>query len=804
MGLFDSLGSGLPGSSSQDPASLFTATQPSTTGGLYGTSKDPASLFTATQPSATGGLFASSKPAGSLFNTTTQPAQKGSLFGTSTQPPSQPLGGSLLGQTQQNVGQSQAGSTSQKPGSTLQAAYFDQILERGRKRNNQDNANGIGDLPTLQLGLGDIARKVRNLGQGGPSSAGGKQNDSRAHYLLAASGVSTASALRDLNNLNAQAGTAITPPSNLVSDTDPETFVSNLQSQTTLDLIQQGLEQSKRDFDAFLEENVQMNWDAQRMKIYEHFGLAKPAVGGSDDDNGASMGASQRERGAFGRSSRRSRPMGASSAGMSFGPNGMARSVLGNSAMRGSTQVASFSDVPDAAQKSGSNNSLTGGLDTRMQRDKSEKYAAKIFNREAPALNVERNRDSCYPVLHQFAEVEQAAGIDHTQALVHSYQALISITGEKAEVKSASDPSAVKERQFAKQYLDDTPASAESTSMRKRILNGSRKCLENIYFRKVKETVDKDLRTAQIGGMPTKASIVRGFTRVLDSRKELGDTSPLSNISATDGSVDYPWVILYTFLRSGLIQEAAEYVQQNISSMRSVDRKFTPYMLEYARSPDRILSRENRNAINTEYNQSTKTAADGTVDPYRAACYKIIGRCELSRRTFDTIKTDEDDWIWLQFALAREVSRNEEQAGEVFGLEQIRETIADIGKRHFSNVADNPGGVGLFFYMQILAGRFENAVAWLYPHNHVSAVHFAIALSYYGLLRVADMSASELRKSSLMLFDLNTQANDVSIIHNPPATTSPLPSHDRILHSRLPCRKAHRSSRLPHAPQSTL
>jgi nuclear pore complex protein Nup93 len=108
----------------------------------------------------------------------------------------------------------------------------------------------------------------------------------------------------------------------------------------------------------------------------------------------------------------------------------------------------------------------------------------------------------------------------------------------------------------------------------------------------------------------------------------------------------------------------------------------------------------------------------------------------------------------------------------VFGLEQIRETITDIGKRHFSNVADNPGGVGLFFYMQILAGRFENAVAWLYPHNHVSAVHFAIALSYYGLLRVADMSASELRKSFRIPFyiQLCTNVNRYSIVHNPPTT----------------------------------
>jgi nuclear pore complex protein Nup93 len=109
-------------------------------------------------------------------------------LGTSNQPQAQSglLGGSLLGglgQSQQTTGQPQQADPNAQSTSTsnLQAAYFDQILERGKKRNNQENGvGGLGDLPTLQLGLGDIARKVRNLGQGGPTAVKGKANDSRA------------------------------------------------------------------------------------------------------------------------------------------------------------------------------------------------------------------------------------------------------------------------------------------------------------------------------------------------------------------------------------------------------------------------------------------------------------------------------------------------------------------------------------------------------------------------------------------------------------------------------------------------
>src|ERR1700712_4667291 len=118
------------------------------------------------------------------------------------------------------------------------------------------------------------------------------------HYLLAASGVSTASALRDLNNFTVQAGAAVAQGNGGIPDTDIDSFVSNLRTQSTMEMIQEGLEQSKRDFDNFLEENVQINWDAQRRKIYEHFGLAKPVEDLAQSTSGAAQ--SQSQRGAFG------------------------------------------------------------------------------------------------------------------------------------------------------------------------------------------------------------------------------------------------------------------------------------------------------------------------------------------------------------------------------------------------------------------------------------------------------------------------------------------------------------------------
>nr|7MVU_B Chain B, Nucleoporin NIC96 [Thermochaetoides thermophila DSM 1495]7MVV_B Chain B, Nucleoporin NIC96 [Thermochaetoides thermophila DSM 1495]7MVY_B Chain B, Nucleoporin NIC96 [Thermochaetoides thermophila DSM 1495]7MVZ_B Chain B, Nucleoporin NIC96 [Thermochaetoides thermophila DSM 1495]7TBI_J1 Chain J1, Nic96 R2 [Saccharomyces cerevisiae]7TBI_J2 Chain J2, Nic96 R2 [Saccharomyces cerevisiae]7TBJ_J1 Chain J1, NUP93 R2 [Homo sapiens]7TBJ_J2 Chain J2, NUP93 R2 [Homo sapiens]7TBJ_J3 Chain J3, N len=58
-----------------------------------------------------------------------------------------------------------------------------------------------------------------------------------------------------------------------LGEVDVDTYLSNLQTKTTLSMIADGLERSARDFDAFLEENVTLEWEAQRKRIYQHFGI---------------------------------------------------------------------------------------------------------------------------------------------------------------------------------------------------------------------------------------------------------------------------------------------------------------------------------------------------------------------------------------------------------------------------------------------------------------------------------------------------------------------------------------------------
>lgn len=144
--LFSNLGGA---AASQSTPNLFTglgSSQQQTasgTGGLFG-----ASTTTNTQPAATN-LFMSQN------NATNQPLQS-SLFASAA--PQQQQNQSVQPQQQQPT-------VSQSNGQTPQPAYFDSLLERGRKRTNGgEGVGGSGELPSLQLGLGDISRRVRELG----------------------------------------------------------------------------------------------------------------------------------------------------------------------------------------------------------------------------------------------------------------------------------------------------------------------------------------------------------------------------------------------------------------------------------------------------------------------------------------------------------------------------------------------------------------------------------------------------------------------------------------------------------------
>ena len=233
-----------------------------------------------------------------------------------------------------------------------------------------------------------------------------------SRYVLAGSGVTPETALRELNQLNVpRPDTGSSAPSLPGPTMDTTTYISNLQSQSTLALITESLNRSARDFDAFLQRNVTMDWDAQRQRIYEHFGLV-PRNEEARDGDGSGIGGQERQ--GFGRSTRRGRvgdsrrdPQMSRSV---FGVSNHYRSVLGSSVGGSSEQTSLFADIPERSNGVGRDD-----LDEPLRRNKEGSLAGKVRS-----LNAARLDGRFFPILRQFAMVESGNGADQ----VRSFQIL--------------------------------------------------------------------------------------------------------------------------------------------------------------------------------------------------------------------------------------------------------------------------------------------------------------------------------------------------------------------------------------------
>jgi len=479
-----------------------------------------------------------------------------------------------------------------------------------------------------------------------------------------------------------------------------------------------------------------MEWNAQRQRIYEHFGIKprrEPASGPLASTNASPAkpqqnGFGRSRRGGKGAASNVSR---AANAGAStFGRSSMQKSVIGAAAPIGTANQPMFADMekkPEAA------NALTSGPSDRFLREKQSRYIEKIQN-----LNEARVLHFNYPLSYELSTCVDRAGEKHASQIIRAYKILMQIVGEDPDPDKLQLPTAVKERQYAKGYLDDNSKSPESSSIRKRILRGSQSYLEKEFFETLEEQVAKNPREAVIGGIPTATQKVKAYIRLLAFRKDLAkDLTELQSMNN-----EYAWAVIFYLLRSGYVREAHQYVADNNLAFKAIDRNFIKYIAEYAadNNPDRKLYRDLQDRINSEYNQRLRIAPENSVDPFRMACYKIIGRCDLGNRYLDSrITQSQDDYMWLQFVLAREFSAVDEIASEAFGLATLQESMKTLTTTHIPKGSPEAAEhFGFAFFVLIASGLFEDAISWLYYYHETDAVHFAIALDFYGLLRVSD------------------------------------------------------------------
>lgn len=795
------------GTSTSAPAATTATSQPATTTASGSTSLFGSSLFggstaATSQPSAPTGLS-------SLFGGSTAASGAGTAAATTTGTLGLSQGARPQTQQQQQPAAAAGGSN----------AYFDSLLARSARRARapgigtgtaagRDDA-GVGalpnddELPQLQLGAGDLRERLRRLRSGGGAAgvgangsplgpAGRRGRDvhsTHGHYLLAGSGVDPAETFRDLNALDMGVGGAGggargagvgvgrprdakgsvggVPAGGVVPEVDVDTYLANMQQRTTMAMIADGLARSQRDFDDFLEDNLSMEWEAQRRRVYEHFGIkvGGGVAGGAAEEPSAAAAASTTAGPQFGRS-RRSRTREASVIGgaggtaststpgrasSAFGKSAAMRSLIGTPTRIGAHPTSDFADVDIGDGKPGAGKAAHA-VDDRFQREKQKKLAEKVRQ-----LNDARIQGRAFPIFSELASVENGSMDQQTETLVNAHRAMMAVVQEDAA--AAADETAKvasRERQFARFYLESDTNPQSALRMKQRILAGANAFLERKWLGEAEALIAKQQREANLGGRPDVVSKIKAYVRLRAASKNLiPDGAQLQEVNG-----EYVWPIVFFLLRSGHVDEAARYVNDNANLFRSFDRTFGGYLNSYAASDDRRLKRGLQERCNNEYNQRLRNAPDGSVDPYRIMCYRVVGRCDLGSRSIEPLEQmlDIHDWLWLQFNLAREGDRAAELAHEAYGLADLQALVRDIGQKHFPRTPAEDDGTGqfaMYFLMQVLAGMYEQAVFYLYRFSYVDAVHFAIGLAYYGLLRVSDpliAAAASQQQISLLSF----------------------------------------------------
>ncbi|PVU95123.1 hypothetical protein BB561_002029 [Smittium simulii] len=280
----------------------------------------------------------------------------------------------------------------------------------------------------------------------------------------------------------------------------------------------------------------------------------------------------------------------------------------------------------------------------------------------------------------------------------------------------------------------DFLGSESSAEKRQELINSSRQYLENSYLSYIDRVVEQNVREAAVGGIPSIHSKIRGFLQV-----KFGKSSSVPEFLEVYDN-EAIWAHMYYLLRSGKLKDLLTYALGLEDVLSDSDPNFIGCLNNYIDSPNRTLD---------IYNQERISASVGMmrinlrmVDPYKYAIYKVVGRCDLSKKTVSEVVQTTEDYLWHQLVMIREVEEKTSYASGLskYTLSDLQNLLNRFGQKHFDPSGSNPL---LYFSVLMISLQFEQAIEFLLQHElyFADAVHFAIALAYYGFLNIVDFGS---------------------------------------------------------------
>lgn len=636
-----------------------------------------------------------------------------------------------------------AGSSSS---SSAQLSLSD-LLQQSRKLNTHLGGSSRADLPSIQLGLDQIEAQSRKLAQARATTVGasssfngaGPGNDAKAHYFLANGGID-ASGLADTINQTDIANAF--EPLQPIYDTDVDvswkfyrflgnsnTYTSNfLQSylrhtheQVILSAIEEGRRETLRDFHRNLAKAQTRDWEFQKLRILEELGQHQSTERGQETRLGNST------RGGWDNESLRL------SRGYSSQRNDLSQSQAGpTGGSVGNIRVAKYQAVVERLNK--------------FRIDSIPFALASAFGDSIKTLTLTPGANN-------------SEGPQGSQDVSDCWQALSCLVGESDVQDGEFKGVAIRERQYASAYLgveNQRVSDGERRELRKMLVSGALTFLNRHLSNHIESRIAANPVKAQLGGRPNVISKIIAFERATFTDRD-GKWSPDLETITTSAGVVPAWSTIFYLLCSGNASAALEFLTENDEAFRLIDGAasggFLAFFKAWLDSPDGSLPKLLRDRFVAEYNSrfrgSGLLSSDASVvDAYKQSLYRLMGRIDVNKSFPSAVTKDTETWLWLQLSLVRETGGEESQRADFGGMDSLRDqfTLQDLGTKidkfgeeHFDAKGNRPLH---YFMLLLLSGQFEKAIGFLYsrPQHQVEAVNFAVALTYYGLLRVPAQS----------------------------------------------------------------
>jgi nuclear pore complex protein Nup93 len=287
---------------------------------------------------------------------------------------------------------------------------------------------------------------------------------------------------------------------------------------------------------------------------------------------------------------------------------------------------------------------------------------------------------------------------------------------------------------------------------REELIGGVQRYCERLFEAWVTDQVEEHFRGAhtRAGSNPSLRSKIKSFVLMM---MQNGDEIPLVEDTHDDVPI---WPQVFFSIRCGDMKAAADIAKEAKTSPEcAACLKHLASGATISMATKRLPDDMWRGLVH-EYNQ---TVRNHTSDFYKTAVYNLVGKCEPNPVFNSHLVPTVEDWIWIKLSMLWSDPNDANELPEWLykGVDQdqfrSKDAQADYlqqhslvhlqqvvcqKREHFDADGKTPF---VFFRVLIMTQQFEQAVSYLMSTDYsVEAVHFAIALNYYGLLSCTDES----------------------------------------------------------------